>query len=178
MVGVLEHDLAKLLLRSDHADEAEIAKHLARAQAQLHEAGNRGMLAGVHMAWATLHHREARQAEQGGDRTLWLARRSQVDAAIESALAILDDEPSPMLRTNFYIDAASLHHSGLGSAYDESMDAQRLRLAANYCTIFGYGGQARQLLALPSIERVLPEATIATLEHLRRADDSARKRER
>jgi hypothetical protein len=81
-----------------------------------------------------------------------------MEAEVATAQALLEQDPSPAVMVLLVIEATRLHlRHGLPT------DGRRLEAAARACLTFGYGGQARQLLALPQIERSLPETLLQQL---------------
>jgi transposase-like protein len=151
MLGNLERDLAKLQLRQRRLPEEEVRQHLRHAQRSAERSGSPGMLAATYMAWARLSHRLAQEAgeqEQGTRRQ----QREQMEQAIERALQLVEQEDSPILRTNFFVDAAQLFH-----AQGMPIDGERVQWAAHYCLTYGYGNQAQELLAIPGIHAWLSE---------------------
>lgn len=153
MLGDLERDLAYLKLRLRRIPEGEIRQHLIRAQDAAEEAVSPGTQVFTAIAWARLYDRLALQAgerEQG-------TRRRQRDLMAQFLARALDlvegeREDRPMRQTLCFIDAAQL-----AQAHGMPVDGPRVQSAAQYCLTYGYGGQARELLAIPGIHTWLSE---------------------
>jgi hypothetical protein len=150
-LGNLERDLARLKLRSKVVAYREIEGLLRETQADLEGAGDKTMLAATFITWAALHERRAREAGDE-DRGTWRRELQAMEEMIEKACTVAESELSPMLETIIWIEATALSlRQGL------VLDQERLRRAAQHCLLFGFGGQARELLQLPGVAQMLPE---------------------
>jgi hypothetical protein len=162
MRGDLERNLAYIKLRSRYLHEPEICAHLACAQEAAEASGSPGKLAFTYIAWARLHNRLAHQA---GDRQRQTFRRQRdlMIQALEHAteLAERDPEDRPMRYTICSVDAAEL-----AARHGLPLDYSQLQRAAENCLLYGYGGQAAELLAVPAIQAGLPEALLGQLSAL------------
>jgi hypothetical protein len=166
MEGNLERDVAKHLLRSVDAPDADIAAHLERSRRVLEDVGDRAMVTATDMVWADLHSRRADRLRDE-DRAGWAAAIEAMEAAIERSLPVFATLDSPMLQANFLTDATRL-----AGAHGLPMDERRLRRAAELCLDFGYGGQARQLIGLAGVERVLSPEAIGALSDIAHAAEA------
>jgi transposase len=158
--GNLERDLAKLLMRAGGVADGEVEAHLRVSRTSLEETGDHAMLAATDMAWADLHAARA-AAVRGDDRPAWRHALDAMEAAVGRALVAIERLDSPLLQTDFFVDATRL-----SLAHGIPIDETRLRKAAAQTLTNGYGGQARQLLDLPGVDRFLPEEEFARLEIL------------
>jgi hypothetical protein len=162
MRGDLERDLAYLKLRLRRIPKEEIRRHLIRAQDAAEEVGSPGAQVFTAIAWARLHDHLARQA---GEREPGTRRRQrdQMAQALERALHLVEGEREdrPMRQTLCFVDAAQL-----AQAHGMPVDGQWVQRAAQYCLTYGYGGQARELLAIPGISTWLSEETRRKLASL------------
>jgi hypothetical protein len=156
-IGNLERNLAKLGLRTGRVPDAEIEARLRSALNSLEETGDRPMVAATLMTWAKQHARRAERA-RGRETETWLSALESMEAATEQALAGISGLDTPMLQTDFLIDAAQLY-----LAHDLPVDERGLRHAAANCLTYGYWGQARQIPALPNADRLLSAELIARL---------------
>lgn len=164
-LGDLERDLAQLKLRLPRPPVEDIHQHLLRAQQSAEEVGSPGVQAFAYVAWAKLHDRLAREAgarEQGTRRQ----QRHLLEQAIERALYLVEGEQEdrPMRQTLCLGDAAQLFR-----AQGMPVEGQWVQRAAQYCLIYGYGGQAHHLLGIPGIHAWLPEAGLRNLSSLAQA---------
>jgi transposase len=161
-VGNLERDLAKFGLRAGRVPDAEIVLHLRAARSSLEESGDRLMIAATDMAWGGFHARCADRAA-GGERTRAL---EAMEMTVEQALATVAAAESPLLQTDFIIDAA-----GLLLVRGLPVNREALRTAAAHCLTYGYGGQARQLLKLPGIALEVSADVLCQLESIAAVHD-------
>lgn len=163
--GNLERDLATLLLRAAETPDAEIEAHLRAASDLLEEAGDQAMMAATEMTQAKAAAWRAERA-RGEDRATWRSALDAVERSLDRAMGTLDGLDSPMLQANFYGDAARL-----ALAHGLVVDERRLRRAATLCVTNGYGGQARQLLVLPGVERFISREVLGKLADAARTAD-------
>lgn len=158
--GNIERDLARHLLRHAESKDEDIEQHLARSGELLVAAGDRAMLAATDIGWADLQSRRAIRLHSG-DRQARMSVFETMEAALERSLAVFETLDSPILHTNLLIDAARLAVlHGLG------LDHRQVQQAAMHCLVFGYGGQAQQLLRLPGVDRALPPDVVEQLSRL------------
>jgi transposase-like protein len=151
MIGNLERDLAKLKLHLRRLPEEEVRQHLLHAQQSAESSSSPGMQAATHIAWARLHDRLVREAGEQ-DKGTRRQQRTQMEQAIERALQLVEREDTPILQTIFFVDAAQLFQ-----VHGIPIDGQRVQRAAQYCLTYGYGNQAKELLAVPGIRTWLSE---------------------
>lgn len=165
MLGSLDCDLAYLKLRSRRMPEEEIRRHLQRAQQLAEDAGSLANQAFAQIAWARLYDRLACEAGVREQAT-YRQRRDQMEHAVQQALDLMEREQGdrPMRLTMTYVDAAQLAY-----AHGMPIDRQWIRRAAEYCVQYGYRGQARHMLAIPSIQTWLSDEAWRSLTALSRS---------
>lgn len=88
-----------------------------------------------------------------------------MEIAIEAMLAYTRELASPMLRSNFLIDAVQLR---IAHGMQSDIPARDVRDAADLAIHNGYGGQAYHLTTLPGIAAWLPSAIIESLRTIAR----------
>jgi hypothetical protein len=86
-----------------------------------------------------------------------------MDRALQRALELVEEEQEdrPMRQTLCFVDATQL-----ARAHGMPIDGQRVQRAADYCCRYGYGDQARELLAISGIHAWLPEELLRKLAYL------------
>jgi len=150
MLGNLQRDFAKLKLKRDDTLDTEIADHLLRAQEQVGESSAPGMRADAHIAWARLASRQARRAGRA-DKSMWLHALERMEQELERVISLVAEESSPILRTILFTGAAYLYQ-----AHGLPVNQMQVQEAARYCLTGGYGHQAREMLKLRDLHRLLP----------------------
>ncbi|MGI8483990.1 MAG: helix-turn-helix domain-containing protein [Thermomicrobiales bacterium] len=142
--GVIEHDLAALKLRRRFS-LGQIERHLEAAEPLLIDQHNAGMLAAIYLTRARAQRRNAAFLRDSGS-LAWVRQLDEAEASVHRALAVVQNEDSPMLRANVAISATLflLEHR----AADEG-DRRRLQGAASLCVEHGFAHQARQVLDSP-----------------------------
>ncbi len=161
----IERDLAVLLRHQierggRRVTLSEVALHLRRSDECLRSPQWPGMRAAWLMENARLAGFEASRADAG----LWQDRIRAQDAMCEymdAALEAVAREDSPILTTKIAIDAADLQiQHGIAVA------GERVSAAAATSARYGYGHEARRILALPGCETIIGEALVPDLRRL------------
>lgn len=77
-----------------------------------------------------------------------------MEQEIERATALVEKEQEdrPMRQTLCFVDAAELAY-----AHGIPLDKARVQRAAQHCATYGYGGQAKALVAVPGVRECLTE---------------------
>lgn len=157
--GTLEHDFARLKLRNGRFPDADIAAHLHHATGQIRHAQTRGapghgMLAAIEITRAMYHHGAAARRQVGS--AAWARELERMADALAAGVAHGEREFDPVIGVTTLVEATGmLLDAGMASEVDRA----RLHRATTTCLRNGYAGQARELLAIPGIDRHLPEPT-------------------
>lgn len=151
----LERDTGKLKLhrlkRGCRVPISDIAGHVVASQRARETEPDAGMCAATEILRAQLQSVIA-CANQVEDRTGWRAALDEMQVAVARSLDLARNVNSPMLKAMFAIDAAELYER-----HAMHIDAIPLIEAAQFCSKFGYGRQARKLLRLNACVRLVPE---------------------
>lgn len=160
----LERDLAVLLRhqmeRGGRVPLSEVAAHLRRSDECLRSPQSPGMRAAWLMENARLAGFEAAHADAGLRRESIRARDVMCDY-VDAALEVVAREDAPILNTKIAIDAADLQtRRGIPVAIE------RVSAAAATCMHYGYGHEARRILALTGCKTIIGEGLVRELLRL------------
>ena len=119
-----------------------------------------GKMAGIGILWAKVSAGRAR-AVGAESHLMRLRKLERMEQAVEQTLALVQQDPSPMLQANFIADAAQIYQE-----QGMQLDAQLLRNAVHFCLDYGYRREAGQLLQIQTIGQLLTEADLHRLIRL------------
>lgn len=157
--GNVARDLAKAHLIQHRPDLRAVATLLGEAQQALAPTADIGMQGATWKELANLASAQAVAAQAAGEHG-WGSSLDTMQAALGNARGIARQLDSPILQVNTDLTAIALHvRHGLPVA------AHEVVTCASVCLRYGYGGQARQMLRLPALERWLPQQVLVALSH-------------